>query len=123
MASFSTILSDIGNGLKKIFGIGVAASVAAEPIVDILFPGIAPLYNGTVSAVAAAESAAIAAGNQSGSGPQKLAAVVTAITPIFVQYAQSNGLATPSQAVIENYVNAVVATLNAIPAVQTAVKA
>lgn len=114
MASFSTILSDIGNGLKKFFGAAEKVAVAAEPIIDIAFPGVAPLYNATVNEVAAAETAAIAAGAQSGSGEQKLAAVVAAITPTFTAYAQANNIPV-NATTITAWVNAVVASLNAIP--------
>jgi hypothetical protein len=117
MASFKTILSDIGSGLKKFFSMADGVAKAAEPIVDVAFPGIASLYNTTVTEVGNAETAAIAAGAQSGSGAQKLAAVVAAVTPYFTQYASQNGLPAPTSAVITNYVNAVVASLNAIPAV------
>ena len=90
---------------------------AAEPFVDIAFPGIAMLYNTTVNEVAKAEAAAIAAGAQSGSGEQKLAMVVAAIEPAFTEYATQTGIPSTQRAqVIENWVNAVVASLNAIPA-------
>jgi hypothetical protein len=115
MASFKTILSDIGTGLKKFFGIAVDAAKAAEPIVDIAFPGISVLYNATVNEVASAEAAAIAAGAQSGTGAQKLALVVAAVTPYFQQYATAQGLPAPTVATITAWVNAVVAGLNAIP--------
>ena len=117
MVSLNTILSDIGNGLKKFFGIAVTVAQAAEPIIDIAFPGIAPLYNLTVAEVAKAEAAAVAAGAQSGTGAQKMALVVAAITPVFQQYASTTGIPMAQQATaITNWVSAVVATLNAIPA-------
>lgn len=123
MANFKTILSDIGNGLKKFFSAADKVAAVVEPIVDVAFPGIASLYNSTVTEVGNAETAAIAAGAQSGSGAQKLAAVVAAITPTFAQYAQANGLPAPTSAVIANYVNAVVASLNAIPAASSSTAA
>ncbi len=117
MASFTSILSAIGNGLKKFFGAAVTVAQAAEPIVDTVFPGISVLYNLTVAEVAKAEAAAIAAGQQNGTGTQKLALVIEAITPVFQQYAASSGIPTAQQtATITAWVNAVVASLNAIPA-------
>jgi hypothetical protein len=117
MASFKSILSDIGNAFKKVFGIAVTVAQDAEPIIDIAFPGIATLYNLTVTEVAKAEAAALAAGQQSGTGTQKLALVIQAITPVFQQYAATSGIPTAAQATtITNWVNAVVASLNAIPA-------
>lgn len=118
MASFTSILSDIGNALKKVFGVAVKVAAVAEPIVDIAFPGIANLYNLTVSAAANAETNAIAAGAQSGTGAQKLATVIASITADFEAYATTAGIPF-TQATIETWVNAVVATLNAIPAPST----
>jgi hypothetical protein len=116
MASLGTILSDIGKGLAKFIGVAEKVAVIAEPFVDVAFPGIAPLYNLTVSSVGTAETSAIAAGAQSGTGPQKLALVVADIEASFNQYWTALGYTTPAPvATIENYVNAVVATLNAIP--------
>jgi hypothetical protein len=67
--------------------------------------------------VAKAEAAAIAAGSQTGTGAQKLAMVVAAIESDFTQYATQKGIPPTERAqVIENWVNAVVASLNAIPA-------
>lgn len=113
--SFTSILGDIGKGLKVFFTGTVKVAEFAEPFVDVIFPGIAPLYNTTVTAVAHAETAAIAAGAQNGTGAQKLAFVVSSIEGDFNAYAAANGLPAPTAAVIETYVNAVVASLNAIP--------
>lgn len=107
MSSFKSILSDIGNGLKKFFSIAVTEATAVEPFVDSLFPGIAPLYNSVLAEVAKAEAAAVAAGAQNGTGAQKLALVVQAIAAQFPQY-------TPAQ--LTTVINGVVAGLNAIPA-------
>lgn len=106
MASFKSILSDIGNGLKHFFTEAVTVATAAEPFVDSLFPGISSLYDSVLAEVAKAETAAIAAGAQNGTGAQKLALVVQAITAQFPQY-------TP--ATITTIINGVVAGLNAIP--------
>jgi hypothetical protein len=106
MASFTSILSDIGNGLKKFFGFAVTEATAIEPFVDSLFPGIAPLYNSILTEVGKAEAAAVAAGQQSGTGAQKLAIVAQAIAAQFPQY-------TPAQ--LTTVINGVVAGLNAIP--------
>jgi hypothetical protein len=116
MASFTSILSAVGRGLKVFFTGAVKVAVAAEPIVDFVFPGIAALYNATVNEVAKAEAAAIAAGLQTGTGAQKLAMVISAIEPAFAEYAAATGIPSAQQAqTIENWVNAVVASLNAIP--------
>lgn len=116
--SFKSALSNVGNELKKFFGVAITVAKDAEPLVDIAtaaFPGVPALYNATVTAAVNAETAAIAAGAQSGTGPQKLAAVVAAITPAFTAYATAQKI-TVNTATITAWVNAVVASLNAIPA-------
>lgn len=118
--SFISVLGDIGKGLKVFFTGSIKVAEFAEPFVDVIFPGVASLYNTTVTAVAHAETAAIAAGAQNGSGAQKLAFVVSSIEADFTAYATANGLPTPTAAVIETYVNAVVASLNAIPSTPVA---
>lgn len=118
MASFKSILGDIGSVLKKVFSGAVTVATAAQPIVDVAYPGIASLYSATVAAAAQAEAAAVAAGQQSGSGPQKLALVVAAIEKEFNTFASSNGISNATTQTVENWVNAVVASLNAIPAAQ-----
>ena len=114
MASFTSVLSDIGKGLKKFFTIATDAAQVAEPFIDVLVPGIAPLYNATVAAAVQAETAAIAAGSQNGTGAQKLAFVVAAIEKDFEAYAKTAGISY-NATTVQNWVNAVVATLNAIP--------
>ena len=107
MASFTSILSDIGNGLKRFFGGAITVATEAEPFVDALAPGIGILYNAVLAEVTKAEAVAIAAGQQNGTGAQKLALVVQAVAAQFPQY-------TPTQ--LTAVINGVVAGLNAIPA-------
>lgn len=114
MASFKSILSDIGGFLKKAFTDATKVAQAAEPIVDKAFPGIGDLYNATVTAVINAENAAVAAGAQTGSGATKLSLVVNAIESEFNSFASSIGIESTATAT-EGWVNAVVASLNAIP--------
>jgi hypothetical protein len=119
-----SILSHIGSTLKKVFTGTVAQDIlktaeVAEPLVALAFPGVAALYAATVSEVAAAETAAIAAGAQTGTGAQKLAAVVAAITPTFNAYLKAQGLPTQTAETVEKWVNTVVAGLNSIAATTT----
>jgi hypothetical protein len=119
MSNFHSVLSDVGSALKRVFNVGVNVATAAEPFVDVLFPGVAPLFNAIVAEVTKAEAEAMAAGAQNGTGPQKLAAVTAAVEGAFNNYAKTNNLATPDAKVVENAVNAVVAFLNALPAPAT----
>ena len=120
MASFKSILDDIGHGFKVFFEVATKAAEVAEPVIAIAFPGISGLYDATVNEVVNAENAALAAGAQSGTGPQKLAMVVAAVLPTFQTYAVQNNMPTPTIATITAWVNAAVASLNAIPAPITA---
>jgi hypothetical protein len=119
MAGFLTILQDIGKGFAKVFDVTVEAAQVAEPIVDVLLPGFATVFNGVVAEAAQVEALASAAGKQNGTGAQKLALVVGAVTPSILSYAKAQGLTTPTAEQITAFVNAAVAALNALPAAPT----
>jgi hypothetical protein len=116
--TFTSILSDIGSALKKFFSRAVTVAEAVAPIVDVAFPGIAGLYNAVVGEVANAETAAIAAGAQNGTGAQKLAAVLASPTvqTAFATIEQQLGVGKLTTEQQTAYINAVVATLNSLPA-------
>jgi hypothetical protein len=114
--AFASILSDIGKSLKKVFTVGTQVAQAAEPFVDIVYPGIGPLFNSVVAEAVKAEGLAIAAGQQNGTGPQKLASVVSSVTSEFNTFAQANNLAPMTTPQIEAAVSAIVTFLNSIPA-------
>lgn len=114
--SFTSVLSDVKKGFETFFREGIVIAGDLEPIVAVVFPGASALYDSALAEAAKMEAVAQAAGKQSGSGPQKLAAVVAAITPNVLAYAQANGLGTVTSEHIANYANAVVATLNSLPA-------
>lgn len=110
---FLSILDHVGNVFKTIFTDATKVAAIAEPIVDIAFPSIAGLYNFTVQQASLAEAAAAGV---SGAGPQKLAAVVAAVVPYATATLKADGVSAPTNDQITNYVNAVVATLKALPA-------
>ena len=114
MASFESVLSAVGNTLKKFFTGAVVVAQTAEPLVAVCFPGVSELFNKTVHAVAQAETLAIASGAQSGTGPQKLAYVVSAIEAEFTSFAADNGIQN-DVATITKWANAIVASLNSLP--------
>jgi hypothetical protein len=116
MASFKSILEDIGHGLATFFKDAVPAAEVAEPVIDLLFPGLALIYNSAVAAAVKAEAVAISASQQNGTGAQKFSLALSEVEPIFTQWYQSQYGSTPTLTTIENWLNAVVATLNAIPA-------
>lgn len=110
-----TFLQHVGSFFKTVFADVTHVATALEPVVDTAFPGIGSLYNATVQAVATAETAATAAGSVTGSGTNKLAAVTAAIEPIAIAYLQQQGIEANGSH-IKDWTNAVVATLNALPA-------
>jgi hypothetical protein len=115
--NFKSILSAVGHGLKVFFTDAVKVAQVAEPVVNLLFPGVAPLFNATVAEIGKAEAVAIAAGNQTGSGSQKLALVLQAIEGEYNAFAKANNIpVTPVN--VQAWVNAVVAALNTLPAAQ-----
>ena len=117
MASFKSILSSIGHFLGKVFSPGNIH--IASNIMDIILPQFSTLINVTASAIINAENAAIAAGQQSGSGEQKSALVLAAIEQQYQAFAAANGIPVIPENV-KKYVDAIVAALNSFPAPPTA---
>ena len=116
MASFSSILTSIGNGLKKFFGNPIVQDVekVAIPLAETFFPAITPLVNGVLAAAGKAETLALAAGAQSGTGVQKLALALQDAEIVFQTYEAAQGvkITTDSKTTI---INSIVAILNALP--------
>ncbi len=121
-----SFLSNIGTRLKSFFTklLPVAqkitqAAVTAEPIVDLALAGAghpeaALLYNKVSASVLGAETAAAAAGAQTGTGTQKAAAVLSdpTVQQAFAEFEQAVGVTPHSTSQQLDYVNSVVLTLN-----------
>lgn len=130
--NFKSILSHIGKDLKIAWNFitspaGQKAIAAAETVAEVATTAVNPeagnvltgaisLSNNIMAEVIKTEAIAAAAGQQSGSGAQKLAAVVAAITPQALDYAKAHGLPAPTSDQISLMVEASVGFLNAIPA-------
>lgn len=110
--SSMSFLASVGNFFRKALHIGEVAATVAEPIVLTAFPDIAPLYTSAIGLAISAESSAAAA---TGTGPQKLANVVTSLTPMAEKFFAQNGIQM-DQAALAKWTSAVVDTLNLIPA-------
>jgi hypothetical protein len=103
-----SFLQKFGANFKKVFNwlgtpkaqAGISAGEAlAEGVADAVDPalaGINPLINNWTQEIFKAESLAAAAGAQDGTGVQKSAMVLTSVTPQVVQFAEQNGLSTPT---------------------------
>lgn len=113
---FLTFLEKIGHdfkvGLDTILPFAQAASVTIVPALD---PAIGPLFATTVGVVSQTEQKFAAMGQQSGTGVQKLAEATSILQPVVAQAFAAAGKPSDNTTV-QNYINAVVAFLNAVPA-------
>jgi hypothetical protein len=113
---FVTVLEAIGKDFEKgLSAILPYAQTMGETAVSLFAPSLGPLFNSTVTVVAAAEQKYAALGKQSGTGPSKLADVLQIAEPVIAQGLAAAGKASDTAAVT-NYVNSVVTVLNAAPA-------
>lgn len=136
MTGFKSFLSEVGTKFKEVFswlgsakgqttvaaveGTAAAITTAINPAVGGALTGVESLINVALKEVVGVESLAAAAASQSGTGAQKLSAVVSAISPQVGSVLQSVGVSQPTSTQVENIAtviaNSVVAVLNAIPA-------
>lgn len=125
-----SFLSFLGKDVKAVFNwLGSAKGQptlsTGEAVIESVYPpatGIINLANTWITEAVKEETLATAAGVQTGSGVQKSAAVISAVTPSILTFAKQNGLGTPTAEQIQNANNAIVAFLNAFgaPATPTA---
>lgn len=92
MASIGGFFKAIGHGLKVVFGNPTALKLEAG-LVGILFPGFGQLALSAANSIISAESAAIAAGAQNGTGVQKFAYALSLFGPVYEAWAQQNNIA------------------------------
>lgn len=117
--SFKSWLKKVGEDFKKGLDFILPwAEGAGQVAVSVFAPALGPLFNSTVTAVATAEQNFAALGNQDGSGPSKLAAVVTIAGGLIKQGLADAGKPN-DDAAVQGYINAVVQILNAAPAPAT----
>jgi hypothetical protein len=96
---------------------GQAIVGAGEGVVEGLIPASIPvvdLFNEWAKKAYNVESLAVAAGQASGTGADKATAVMSAITPTVLQYAQEEGLPARTAAQIQQADAAVIAFINAM---------
>jgi len=118
--SVKTILDKIGADAKGVFAFlsstkGQAIVATGEGVVEAVVPAstsLINLANTWLAEIVKSETIAAAAG-ATGSSTQKAAAVLSAVTPQAVQFAQANGLSAPTAASLEAANTALVAFANA----------
>lgn len=134
--SFKSFLSAVGHDAAKVFtflgstqgqatiaGVEADANVVAtavNPALGVALPAIETLFNNGLKQVLSVETVAAAAGQESGTGAQKAAAVATAVAPNVAALLQSLGVAAPTSAQVQTIATAlstgIVTVLNSIPA-------
>lgn len=123
--AFTAVFGWLGssNGQKAIAGAEAAANAVAtaiNPGLGAALVGVEMLINAGLKQVVSIETVAAAAGAQDGTGPQKLAAVVSAITPNTVAFLESIGVAAPTAEQVQTtataIANGLVSILNVLPA-------
>lgn len=119
-----SFLSAVGKDFKAVFSWlgstkGQAVVGTGEAVVEAIVPGAAgaiTLANSWLSEIIKTETLAAAAGQQSGTGAQKAASVITSITPEVLNFASVNGLPTPTADQISTASTALVTFLNTLGA-------
>lgn len=117
-----SLLGSIGSAVKDVFkwlgsAQGQKVIGTGEAIAETIYPGLTGIINianNWLAEIIKAETLAAAAGQQDGSGIQKAAIATSTITPQIVQFAQANGLPSPTATQILAANNALVAFLNAL---------
>jgi len=115
LSFLSAIGKDFKKGLDKVLPF---AETAAVTVIPALFPAIGPIFNTVVGVVVQTEQKFAAMGQQSGTGTQKLAEATSILGPLLSQLLAADGK-TADSATVMQYINAVVAFLNAVPASST----
>ena len=134
--SVKSFLEDFGKDFVKVFQFlgspsgqavitGVEdASVALAGPAGPAVAAVENVINATLKQVISVEAVAAAAGQQTGTGAQKAAAVVTAIAPQVSAVLVAAGVSSPTAAQVQTLAtainNGVVSVLNAIPAASSA---
>jgi hypothetical protein len=122
--SVKSVLDKIGSEAKEVFAFltstkGEAIVGAGEAAIETIVPGSAGLItiaNNWLTEIVKSETLAAAAGQQTGTGTQKAALVLSAVTPQAIQFAQANGLPTPTAAQLQKANSALVDFANAFTA-------
>jgi hypothetical protein len=121
-----SLLTALGSDVKKVFSWlgsknGQTVIQTGEAIVETIYPpatGIINIANKWLAEIVKTEALAAGAGAQSGTGVQKSAIVIQAVTPEILAFAEQNKLPTPTADQIQTASNALVAFLNALDAKQ-----
>ncbi len=117
--SFGKFMSKVGVDLEKVIGIGVKAAQVAEPVVDILFPAVATLFNSSVNEAVKLLAAGQAAAAQGGGATVELANVAAVVEPQLVTYMQTQGIiGSPTATQVNAFTGALLAALQTLVTIE-----
>lgn len=119
-----SFLTKLGADVKKVFEWlgstkGQAVIAAGEGVVESVYPpatGIINLANTWLTEIIKSEALAAGAAQQTGTGVQKAAIAIDAVTPQAITFAAAHGLPAPAAAELSKANDALVAFLNAFGA-------
>lgn len=126
---FKAVFSWIGSAkgqatIATVEGATTAVVAAVNPGAGLAMEGIEDLVNVALKQIVTVETVAAAAAAQTGTGAQKLAAVVSAVAPQVGTTLKTLGVATPTDTQVQSIstvvANSLVAILNAFPPAPTA---
>lgn len=112
---------DVLNFFKKAAPVVQAIQTIATPFENIYAPGLASVINIGLTEIIQAEALAAAAGQTSGSGEVKLAAVTAALAPQIGPMLAALGINNPTTAQYTQFINGLVAAANAFQLTQVIV--
>lgn len=111
---FISFLKHVGRDFKKGLGVVLPIADAVATGLSVVNPALGGLLHTSILTVMSVEQKFTAEGQQDGSGPQKLAEAVNILYPAFKTSFAQYGVQVDTNHV-ENYINAIVAALNAFP--------
>jgi altronate dehydratase len=115
MSEFVSWLESVGKAAEQDFEKALPWLQKAGGIITVFDPSLGSLFNSTVNIVSTVEQKYAVLGKQSGTGASKLADAIQIGEPIIAQGLKLAGQSSTT-ADVTNYINSVVAVLNAVPA-------
>jgi hypothetical protein len=108
----------IGKDVEKVFlspwfqtGVKIG-----EEVVSMAIPALSPAFSLTAQAILTTEANFAAVGQQTGTGAQKLASVISSSGNLIAQALKDAGVSNVTQQTVADYISAIVTLLNATPA-------
>lgn len=111
---FISFLAAVGHDIEKGLSYILPIAQAATTGISVINPALGGLIQTSIATVINVEQKFAAANAQSGTGAQKLSDALTILYPAFESQFAQYGVKIDSSHV-ENYINALVAALNAFP--------